>query len=223
MALQRPKSLRELALEHLRNSIIDGSLKMGQTLSERGISEELGVSKSPVREALAQLRDEGLVSIEPQKGARVFTLSEAEVTQICDFRQAIETAAFEIALSRDPDGLADDMEATVKEMTSARSANNEKKYLALDTKFHNLIFEHAGNDYLFASYVRYVGKIAALRTHLAKLPQHTSLSFDEHKQIAAAARKGNMDEIRRLLAEHIDRTRQAYKSAAIVMEGSAVA
>ena len=57
MALERPKSLRELALEHLRNSIIDGSLKMGQVLSERKISEELGVSKSPVREALAQLRD----------------------------------------------------------------------------------------------------------------------------------------------------------------------
>lgn len=84
MALARPKSLRELALEYLRNRIIDGTLKMGQTLSERGISEELSVSKSPVREALAQLRDEGLVSIEPQKGARVFTLSEAEVTQICD-------------------------------------------------------------------------------------------------------------------------------------------
>jgi DNA-binding GntR family transcriptional regulator len=74
MALERPKSLRELALEHLRSSIVDGTLKMGQTLSERGISEELGVSKSPVREALAQLRDEGLVSIEPQKGARVFSL-----------------------------------------------------------------------------------------------------------------------------------------------------
>ena len=57
MALERPKSLRELALEHLRDSIIDGSLKMGQVLSERKISEELGVSKSPVREALAQLRD----------------------------------------------------------------------------------------------------------------------------------------------------------------------
>ena len=49
MVLERPKSLRELALEHLRNSIIDGSLKMGQVLSERKISEELGVSKSPVR------------------------------------------------------------------------------------------------------------------------------------------------------------------------------
>ncbi len=221
MALERPKSLRELALEHLRNSIIDGSLKMGQILSERKISEELGVSKSPVREALAQLRDEGLVSIEPQKGARVFTLSESEVAQICDFRQAIETAAFEFALQRDPGGLADDMQRVVKDMERERSRGNEKGYLSLDTAFHHLIFEHAGNDYLTASYTRYIGKIAALRTHLAKLPQHTDLSFDEHKQIAVAVRVGDMAKIKALLLEHIDRTRQAYTSAAIVMEGAA--
>ncbi len=220
MALERPKSLRELALEHLRNSIIDGSLKMGQILSERKISEELGVSKSPVREALAQLRDEGLVSIEPQKGARVFSLSGSEVTQICDFRQAIETAAFELALSRDPDGLADSMERVVKDMAHARSRRDEREYLALDTAFHQLIFEHAGNDYLTASYTRYIGKIAALRTHLSKLPQHTELSFEEHQKIAVAVRKGDMAKIKLLLVEHIDRTRQAYESASIVLEGA---
>ena len=219
MTLERPKSLRELALEHLRNRIVDGSLKMGQILSERKISEELGVSKSPVREALAQLRDEGLVNIEPQKGARVFSLSEAEVTQICDFRQAIETAAFELALSRDPEGLASDIVKIVKKMEQERKYGNEKEYLALDTSFHQLIFEHAGNDYLTASYTRYVGKIAALRTHLAKLPQHTELSFEEHQKIASAVGKADLTKIKSLLAEHIDRTRQTYESASIVLEG----
>ncbi|MYK32644.1 MAG: GntR family transcriptional regulator [Boseongicola sp. SB0670_bin_30] len=217
MALERPKSLRELALEHLRNSIIDGTLKMGQALSEREISEGLGVSKSPVREALAELRNEGLVSIEPQKGARVFNLTEAEVAQICDFRQAIEMAAFELALSRDPDGLADAMARVVREMEAARKDGNEREYLELDTAFHQLIFEHAGNDYLTASYTRYVGKIAALRTHLAKLPQHTELSFEEHRRIAAAVRRGALEGIRKLLAEHIDRSRQAYRNAAGVL------
>ena len=78
----------------------------------------------------------------------------------------------------------------------------------------------AGNDYLTASYTRYIGKIAALRTPLAKLPQHTDLSFDEHKKIAVAVREGDMAKIKALLLEHIDRTRQAYKSAAIVMDGA---
>ena len=221
MLLERPKSLRELALEHLRNSIIDGSLKMGQTLSERGISEKLGVSKSPVREALAQLRDEGLVSIEPQKGARVFTLSNAAVAQICDFRQAIETAAFELALARDAPGLAAAMQRTVKAMRAARAKGDETRYLKLDTAFHHLIFAHAGNDYLTASYTRYVGKIAALRTHLARLPRHTELSFREHCRIADAAEQGDMGRIRQLLAEHIDRTRQVYTRAALALEDRA--
>ena len=218
--LQRPKSLRELALEHLRNSIIDGSLEMGQILSERKISEELGVSKSPVREALAQLRDEGLVSIEPQKGARVFSLSEEEVSQICDFRQAIEIAAFELALARDPVGLSVEMSRVVEEMARKRDKSDERGYLSLDTTFHHLIFEKAGNIYLTASYDRYTGKIAALRTHLAKFPQHTDLSFMEHQRISAAVGQGDMAEIKSLLIEHIDRTRKAYKSASIVQEAA---
>jgi len=213
MTLTRPKSLKELALEHLRDRIIGGDLKMGQVLSERGISDELGVSKSPVREALAQLRDEGLVTIEPQKGARVFTLSEHEVDQICDFRQAIETAAFEIALTRNQKKLAKDMARIVKEMGAARKSGNESKYLSLDTAFHQAIFQNCGNDYLSASYDRYVGKIGALRTHLSALPHHTELSFEEHVSLAEAVERSDMSEIRRLLAEHIDRTRQTYSSS----------
>ncbi|PSL15366.1 GntR family transcriptional regulator [Shimia abyssi] len=213
MTLTRPKSLKELALEHLRESIIDGTLSMGQALSERGISDDLGVSKSPVREALAQLRDEGLVNIEPQKGVRVFTLSEEEVAQICDFRQAIETAAFELALDRNPEGLASDMNDNVAQMTRARENGDTKQYLALDTAFHQLIFKHAGNLYLAASYERYLGKIAALRTHLSGLPKHTDLSYLEHGKLSEAVRTRDMPEIRRLLIEHIDRTREAYSIA----------
>lgn len=218
MTIARPKSLRELALEHLRSQIVDGTLKMGRALSERSISDDLGVSKSPVREALAQLRDEGLVTIEPQKGARVFTLSKHEVEQICDFRQAIETAAFEIALARNPNSLAEDMKKIVQDMAEARQKGDEATYLKLDTAFHQLIFQHCENKYLSASYSRYVGKIAALRTHLSALPQHTQLSFEEHVQLAEAVEKGDMTNIRRLLAEHIDRTRQAYSTASEIVE-----
>ena len=213
MPLTRPKSLKELALEHLRESIIDGTLEMGQPISERGISADLGVSKSPVREALAQLRDEGLVDIEPQKGARVFSLSRDEVAQICDFRQAIETAAFELALERSPEGLAVDMQDTVDQMKAAQKKGDTKAYLALDTAFHQLIFKHADNVYLAASYARYVGKIAALRNHLSALPLHTELSFEEHEKLAVAVRKRDIAEIRELLSLHIGRNRESYSMA----------
>ncbi len=218
MPLERPKSLRELALEYLRARIVDGTFRMGQALSERTISEELGVSKSPVREALAQLRDEGLVNIEPQKGVRVFTLTEEEVVQLCDFRQAIESASFDLALQRDPKGLAADMKKIIQKMASTKETGNEGAYIALDNDFHNLVFEHAGNDYLTSSYRRYNGKIAALRKLLSHLPKHTDLSFDEHKAIADAVAEGEVSKIKQHLAEHIDRTRTAYSKATSLLE-----
>jgi len=220
MALERPRSLRELALEHLRENIVNGKLKMGQVLSERSISEELGVSKSPVREALAQLRDEGLVTIEPQKGAKVFSLTNEEVAQICDFRQAIEMATFELALARNPKALAKDMADVVARMKQAQKKGRMAEYLSLDTVFHELIFKHGENDYLAASYARYAGKIAALRTHLSALPKHTELSFDEHELLAEAVKNGKSKEIRRLLYEHIDRTRQVYANSNIEADAS---
>lgn len=105
------------------------------------------------------------------------------------------------------------MEDVVAKMEDAQKKGRMATYLALDTTFHELIFKHGENDYLAASYSRYIGKIAALRTHLSELPQHTKLSFDEHKLLAKAARKGDEKKIRRLLAEHIDRTRQAYNNS----------
>jgi DNA-binding GntR family transcriptional regulator len=211
MRLARPKTLKELALEHLRERIIDGSLPMGTALSERRISEDLGVSKSPVREALAQLREEGLVTIAPQKGAYVFILTEEEVAQICDFRLAIEYAAIELAITRNPEGLANDMNMIVRDMMAAKKAGNTRRYLHLDTSFHELIFLHAGNDYLTASYERYVGKIAALRTHLSVYPDHTDLSFGEHRLLEESVRHKDLKQSKRILAEHIARTRETYR------------
>lgn len=213
MVIERPKSLRDLVLENLRERIVSGRLAMGQSLSERSISDELQVSKTPVREALAQLREEGLVQIEPQKGAKVFTLTENEVEQICDFRMTIEFAAFQLALTVDPEGLATDMASVVIDMTRAMDANEVHTYLDLDTAFHRTAFRHCGNEYLSASYERYEGKIAALRTHMAALPEHTKLSFKEHIELQKACEDKNLDALKAILEEHVARTRDSYVQA----------
>jgi DNA-binding GntR family transcriptional regulator len=210
MAIERPKSLRDLVLENLRERIVSGQLAMGQTISERSISDDLQVSKTPVREALAQLREEGLVEIEPQKGAKVFTLTVDEVAQICDFRMTIEFAAFELALTLDPAGLCKDMADVVQDMAKAMEAGDTNSYLDLDTAFHRIAFRHCRNEYLSASYERYEGKIAALRTHMAALPQHTQLSLREHQELTSVCKEGDLKKLRSILETHIDRTRDSY-------------
>jgi DNA-binding GntR family transcriptional regulator len=210
--IDRPKSLAETALAHLRALIVQGDLELGQPLSERQLADDLGVSKTPVREALAQLRNEGLVLIFPQRGAFVFTLSAREIAAICEFRSAVEAAAVKLALERDPDGFAATLERIVADMAAAQRRGDTRAYLSLDTRYHAAFFEHCGNNFLRDSYERYVGKIAALRTHLAVKPLHTKMSFQEHRQMLETIRNRDLASTITILDVHIGRTRETYSA-----------
>lgn len=209
--IERPPSLTQLVTEHVRRLIVRGEVPLGAALSERGISAELKVSKTPVREALAQLRNEGLVTIVPQSGVRVFTLSVREVREICAFRRPLEKAALELAMAHDPGGLLEDLGAIVARMRAALEAGQVTAYLDLDTAFHLAFFAHCGNGYLASAYGLYAGKIAALRTHLAQKPQHTALSMAEHAEILAAVRQGETQALIEVLDRHIGRTQETYE------------
>jgi DNA-binding GntR family transcriptional regulator len=210
--IARPKSLAETVLAHLRSSIVHGDLELGQPLSERQLADDLGVSKTPVREALAQLRNEGLVLIFPQRGAFVFTLSAREVAAICEFRSAVESAAIKLAITRNPEAFAVDLERIVGDMAGAQRRGDQRAYLTLDTSYHAAFFEHCGNAYLRDSYERYAGKIAALRTHLAVKPLHTKLSFQEHKRMLASIQDRDIEATIAILDVHIGRTRATYSA-----------
>lgn len=209
--IARPRSLSALVLDRLRQMIVSGDLELGASLSERRLSEALAVSKTPVREALAQLRNEGLVTIVPQSGAKVFTLSAMEVREVCEFRATMESVAIKLSFERNRSGLEQDLSRIVEDMSMAREANDIKGYLALDTAFHLTFFEHCGNSLLQNAYGLYSGKIAALRTHLATIPKHTSLSFAEHKKILRFIKNGAVDRLLETLEMHIGRTRETYE------------
>ncbi|MDJ1007566.1 MAG: GntR family transcriptional regulator [Paracoccaceae bacterium] len=211
--MERPKSLTETVLEHLRGRIVSGDLELGASLSERQLAEELDVSKTPVRESLVQLRSEGLVTILPQRGAYVFSLSAREVIEMCEFRLAIESAALDLAVTRNRSALVAEIAAIVERMAGVRARGDTRAYLQLDTEFHEAFFRHCGNAYLKDSYGRYAGKIAALRTHLAVKPMHTQLSFEEHIALRDVFAEGSRAEIYAILEAHIGRTRETYSES----------
>lgn len=208
---ERPPSLSSVVTDHIRAMIIRGDVPLGAAISERSISADLKVSKTPVREALAQLRNEGLVTIVPQSGVRVFTLSAREVREICAFRKILESAALETSMIVDPAGLLRDLEAIDERMREALSAGDVRGYLGLDTDFHLAFFANCGNAYLQNAYGLYAGKIAALRTHLANKPLHTQLSLAEHGEIVAAVRRRDVTALVGILADHIGRTQETYE------------
>ena len=146
-------------------------------LSERVLAEKLGVSKTPVREALAQLRQEGLVRIVPQRGAFVFSLSAAEVIAICEFRQTLESAALKMSMARAPGDLVDALASSVVAMESARAS---KARTALSRRRHGfsrgLLRILRQPFHLSETYALYVGKIAALENGILLLSPLTPTS-----------------------------------------------
>jgi DNA-binding GntR family transcriptional regulator len=208
--ITRPKSLSATVLDGLRQSIVEGDLALGQPLSERQLAESFGVSKTPVREALAQLRLEGLVRIVPQRGVFVFTLSAREVMNMCELRLTLEATALRLAFERDRPGLLSGLTSVVHEMEEARNARDMRGYLNSDTAFHQVFFRTCGNPLLADTYGIYLGKIAAVRTHLAVKPLHTERSYEEHRDILAGLEAGDLSRTLGILDRHIERTKTTY-------------
>jgi DNA-binding GntR family transcriptional regulator len=208
--IERPRSLTQSALVQIRDAIVAGDLGLGQPLSERALSEMLHISKTPVREALAQLRLEGLVRIYPQRGVYVFSLSAQEVVEICELRQALEAAALRLAIDRGGAAFRAALAGIVDAMRAAKAAGDRKAYLRYDTAFHSTFCQHSGNSLMAQTYALYAGKIAALRTHLSYKPNHTELSFSEHLAMLETVERGDLAKALAILDVHISRTRTTY-------------
>src|SRR4029453_13619161 len=113
--LVRPKSLTDLAHDSIRQLIVGGELPMGAQLSEATLAAQLGISKTPVREALLRLRADGLVEIQPQRGTFVFALAPRQVEEICAFREVVEVSAVKLAMEARRPALAKALQANVRE------------------------------------------------------------------------------------------------------------
>lgn len=209
-AIERPKSLTEIVWAKLRDQIMHGDLALGAALSERRIAEDLGVSKTPVREALAQLRSEGLVHIYPQRAAQVLTFSAAEIVDMCDYRLVVETAALKLAMERDHEKLLRELTDIVTTMKSAHKEGSIRQYLEMDSAFHHSFYANCGNKHLFDSYQLFSGKVAALRTHLAAKPNHTKKSLNEHLAMLEIVKSGDVKKGESVLIAHIGRTKDTY-------------
>lgn len=207
--ISRPKSLTETAVEYIRKAITGGDLGLGHPISESVLAASLGISKTPVREALAQLKIEGLVNIIPQRGTFVFTMSEQEVREICELRYTLESAALKLAIERNRPAFSNELIKIVDRMTAARDKNRDRQYLDLDTDFHALFFKHCGNRFMDEAYRLIASRVAAVRTHLAAIPRHTDKSYNEHLKMCQSIKDGRIEEALGILDAHIARTKES--------------
>jgi len=211
--LSRPKSLTDLAHDSIRQLIVGGELPMGAQLSESTLAAQLGISKTPVREALLRLRVDGLIDIQPQRGTFVFSLTPSQVEEICVFREAIEVTAVKLAMEADRAEMVKALQANVREMALARKARNFKAFSHLDEVFHQTIVDHCGNAYLQQAHHLIASKIGALRARLPEDNEQVDHCRQTHATIVTLMRDGRIVSTQRALAQHIRDTLESYRAA----------
>jgi len=210
-ALKRSKSLTARTVETLRNAIINEDFMLGEPLSETLLAESLGISKSPVREALAQLRAEGLVTIIPQKGTFVFTLTPKEQTELSQMRFILESAALGLAYELNREKLISTLKDNLEAMQAQLEKDDLDKYLVYDRSFHIVLFDLCDNSYLRDAYTQVSGKHAALRLRSAKRPKHIEKTFQDHVRFVACVERGDLEGAKQELMHHFSRFDDYYR------------
>ncbi|MDL2271749.1 GntR family transcriptional regulator [Desulfovibrio sp. OttesenSCG-928-I05] len=202
--IERPQSLTELATERLRTAIVEGAFAMGQPLSENMLSRMLSISKTPIKQALTELRNEGLLVIVPQKGTYVFTITPEDLHLLSVVREALETTALRCAWDNDGPKLVAALSGLYTRMLEARDRDDLIAYLRLDAVFHQTMLEMAANDYLMKAYRLIASKTRAVLFHLADRPLQKR-SFEDHGTLIGLLRDDKLAEAEALLRVHVHR------------------
>lgn len=211
--LKQPDSLAEQAASAIRTMITEGHLPPGEALSEMALADHLGVSKTPVREALLRLKQEGLVETSPRRGTFVFRMDEPQVRQLSRFRLVLEQAAIAMLDTGGAAALAGELEKIHGQMNRAIEEEDGPRFRRLDTSFHLAIVGASGNDFLIEAYTGIVWRIMALLSRLLKYPQTNKLTNAEHEAIFRAIGSGASEEAARLLDQHIRDSEKRYLRA----------
>ena len=212
MTIEHPRSLASIVEERLRDAIVNAELQFGQALPEGALA--LGVSRTPMREALTRLELQGLVIIIPKRGTFVFKPTVSDVQQLALFRLMLETTALEQSLANDREGALRALRECVQAMRTALKRKDTHAYATADSRFHEAFFTHCGNSYLVSAFRNVSGRIAALRAHLTvPRPEEQVRSFPEHEAILEAFAERRKKDMRQTLAEHIMRAKDVYARA----------
>jgi DNA-binding GntR family transcriptional regulator len=205
-----PDAAIEQAAEAIRSRIVNGDLEFGEPLSETALAVQLGVSKTPVRQAFLRLKAEGLVEFEPQRGIFVFDMGAEEVRDLGELREILEVAAARAAIRRRSAALADTLEGIVASMHEALAGADLQRFRALDLAYHNAIVEHGGNAVLRATYETLSLRIQALRTRLTLDPVLNRKAMRGHREFAAMVRTGEIYRACTCLSDHIRQAAAHY-------------
>jgi DNA-binding GntR family transcriptional regulator len=200
--IERSSTARKVAA-YLRERIRDGKLEPGDRLNELALAAELRVSRSPIREALAQLAGEGLVRVVPYKGTFVTALSRARLQDLLDFRIALEQFAVRRLIERATPGELDRLDTLVTQIHERAKAGDFSGAVNADLHVHEYLIELAGSKLLSQTYKALLGEFRLYISQTVRHYQGIDELSTEHAALLAALRAKRTSEAVSLIAAHI--------------------
>jgi len=172
-------------------------------LVETRVAEELGVSRTPVREAIHRLESEGLIVLHPQKGLMVSEVSIEDVEEIEGIRMILERFAARLAAKRIKDEELRRLEECLNQSEESMKKGDIDKVLKINTKFHNLINSISGSKRLQDLIRQHSDYILRFRRAALCTEGHAEQALSEHRRILEALKKRDPDKVETLMSEHI--------------------
>ena len=199
------KPAREQVYEALKTAILSGQVAIGQSLPERELAKALGVSRTPLREALVKLDHEGLVDIQDYKGVVVSRISREEFEAVMQVREILEGHAARLAAEEAPDEEIEIIQALFAELLGEIEAGDVSADITLNTAFHSNVARWAGNAVLERLICSYEERQNQFLLAFFRMPRTADMlqSYREHCSVIDALRARNGDEAAALMVAHI--------------------
>ena len=202
-------SLSRQAYKALRSAILNRELAPGSKVSVRPVSEALGLSPTPIKEALLALEREGLVSAITNRGYYVPTFGAIDVPEIYELREALESLGARLAARRGDPALPVRLDALLKEQRSCARHEDLEHYGDLDLEFHRALWEASANRRLVQAAETLAGQLRLLISTSAKVPGRLDSSLAEHGEIIDSIKEGKETRAARAMSKHVQRAGQA--------------
>ena len=196
--------LRDVVFNTLRQAIITGEFAPGERLMEIALANRLGVSRTPVREAIRKLELEGLVVMIPRKGAEVAKITEKDLRDVLEVRSSLEELAAELATERMNDEIKAKLEKALQNFKEAIESENNAAIADRDVEFHDVIFEATGNARLIQIISNLREQIYRYRLEYVKDTEYHVTLLKEHQELVKAMSEGKKEEARKIMKKHID-------------------
>jgi DNA-binding GntR family transcriptional regulator len=190
----RRKSLVDEAYRAIRQRILDNVYPPGHRALELELAGQLGISRTPLREALLRLRNEGLVEIVPRHGVRVMPVSVKDMKEIYEILTALESMAAELAARRRPsEAELEPLERASRDMARALKANDLDAWAEADERFHRTLIELSGNRLLAQAVLNFWDRSHRARMFTLRLRPKPVHSTKEHRALVERIRDGDAE------------------------------